>query len=155
MGLRQRPTIGLTIADPGSGVAFTNPGNSQITFSAGYIAGLANRTPEAQQYEIEGVIAHESVHVYQVFGGPTWLTEGIADAIRYRTGWFKITNRRKGGNFNNSYQTTGFFLSWVDDQYPGFLVKLNLLNPKSEASFMELTGKPVMTLWNEYQAAIP
>jgi hypothetical protein len=152
-GLNRRPAIGLTIADPGSGVAFTNPSSSRITFNAGYIAGLGGNAT-TQQYEIEGVIAHESVHIYQIFGGPTWLTEGIADAIRYRTGYFKLTNRRAGGNFNNSYQTTGFFLSWVDDKYPGFLVKLNLKNPKNEGSFMELTGKPVQMLWDEYQADI-
>jgi hypothetical protein len=153
MGLTRRPTIGLTIADPGSGVAYTTPNNSQITFNAGYIASRGGGDA-AVQYEIEGVIAHEAVHVYQIFGGPTWLTEGIADAIRYRTGWFRLTNRRPGGNYNNSYQTTGFFLSWLEDQYPGFLGKLNLMNPKNEASFMALTGKPVMTLWDEYQAAI-
>jgi hypothetical protein len=153
MGLTSRPTIGLTIADPGSGVAFTSPASSRITFNAGYIAGLGGNAT-AVQYEIEGVIAHESVHIYQVFGGPTWLTEGIADAIRFRTGYFKITNRRPGGNFNDSYQTTGFFLAWVDDMYPGVLGKLNLMNPKNEASFMALTGKPIQMLWDEYQAAI-
>jgi Peptidase of plants and bacteria len=154
-GLRVRPTITLNITDPGNGVAATNPGNSTINFSGTYIAGLMGRGDAAAQFEIEGVIAHESVHIYQIFGGPTWLTEGMADAIRFRTGWFRITNRRRGGNWDGSYQTTGFFLAWVDDMYPEFIHKLNLLNPKSEASFMALTGMPVQTLWDAYQAAIP
>jgi hypothetical protein len=144
-------SITLVIESPGDGVAAT--GGNRVGFSAAYIGGLRGNV----KYEIDGVLAHEIVHVYQNARGPGWMIEGMADFVRFRTGYFKVTNRRKGGNYDAAYQTTGFFLAWLDDQYPGFGRKLNaaMKTGASEQTFMDLTGKPVQQLWQEYQAAIP
>jgi hypothetical protein len=66
-------------------------------------------------------------------------------------------NRREGGNYDDAYQTTGFFLAWLDDHHPDFARKLNaaMKTGASEQTFMELAGKPVQELWQDYQAAIP
>jgi hypothetical protein len=149
--VRRQNAITLVIQDPGNGVAAT--GGSRINFNAGYIAGLRGANV---RYEIEGVIAHESVHLYQQFGGGLGFVEGMADAVRFKTGYFKITNRRRGGAWDAGYQTSGFFFAWLDDQYPPrFLIRLNAAQPKNAMTFLTLTGKSVDTLWADYQAAIP
>jgi hypothetical protein len=142
--------ITLVIESPGSGVAAT--GGGRTGFSAAYIAGIKGNI----LYELEGVISHEFTHIYQNNKGPGWMIEGMADFVRYRAGYFKLTNRRKGGNYDDAYQTTGFFLSWVDDQYPNFGRKLNqaMKTGADISTFMTLTGKSVTDLWAEYQAAI-
>jgi hypothetical protein len=143
--------ITLTIESPGNGVAAT--GGNRTGFSATYIAGFGGNI----QTEINGVIAHEFTHVYQNNRGPGWMIEGMADYVRFKAGFFTLAQRRKGGNFDGSYRTTGFFLAWLDEQYPNFSRKLNqaMKTAADQTTFQTLTGKPVETLWSEYQAAIP
>jgi hypothetical protein len=143
--------VTLVIESPGNGVAAT--GGGRTGFSAAYIAGFGGNI----QTEINGVVAHEFTHIYQNNRGPGWMIEGMADYVRFRAGFFTLSQRRKGGNFDGSYRTTGFFLAWLDDQYPNFGRKLNqaMKTGADTTTFMTLTGKPVETLWMEYQAAIP
>lgn len=107
-----------------------------------------------------GVLHHEVAHFYQVnsLGAPTWLIEGMADFVRYRTGYVPLTNRRKGGSYTDSYQVTGFFLDYVERQYPGTMRRLELdLWQKSGGWtlgwFANQTGKDVDSLWRAYQAS--
>jgi hypothetical protein len=149
--VKRTTAITLTIESPGDGVAAT--GGNQVGFSATYIAGYNGNIAG----EINGVIAHEFTHVYQYNRGPGWLIEGMADYVRFKAGFFTLAQRRKGGNFDDAYRTTGFFLAWLDDQYPNFARKLNqaMKTGASEATFETLTGLPIQALWDEYQAAIP
>jgi hypothetical protein len=150
--VKKVPTVTLVIESPGSGVAAT--GGARTGFSAAYIGGFRGDV----NYEIHGVVAHEFTHIYQNNKTTTgWLIEGIADYVRYKAGYFKLTNRRKGGNYDGAYQTTGFFIAWLDEQYPGFGRKLNLAmkGVANEQTFQTLTGKPIAQLWMEYQASIP
>jgi len=101
--VRKVSAITLVIESPGTGVAAT--GGGRTGFSATYIAGIRGDI----LYEIQGVISHEFTHIYQNGQAPGWMIEGMADFVRYRAGYFKLTNRRKGGNYDGSYQTTGFF----------------------------------------------
>jgi hypothetical protein len=143
--------VTLVIESPGSGVAAT--GGDRTGFSATYIGKLPRRR---EVRDLRGGRPRVHAHL-SIRARPGWMIEGMADFVRFRAGYFKITNRRKGGNYNSAYQTTGFFIAWLDDKYPGFGRRLNaaMRTNASEQTFMDLTGKPVQMLWQEYQAAIP
>ncbi len=132
-----------------------NAGGMQINLSTRH---LANYRGAALTEEITGVLVHEATHLYQYNDGPGGLIEGIADYVRIEAGHHSPDRRRPGGNWDDGYTTTGFFLSWLDDQYPDFGYELNLTLTRednegwSEDAFEELTGKTVDTLWQEYQA---
>ena len=106
-------------------------------------------------YQVEGVLHHEYCHVWQS-PGPSWLYEGICDYIRFRAGYFRPTDRPRGGTYQDGYRVTGFFLAWVEEQAPGFVYRLNQ-RLKTEAFqpgwFLELTGKDVDAWWAEYPGA--
>ena len=132
-----------------------NAGGMTINLSTRH---LANYSGAALAEEITGVLVHEATHLYQYNDGPGGLIEGIADYVRIEAGHHSPNRKRAGGNWDDGYTTTGFFLSWLDDQYPDFGYELNLTLTRddnrgwSEQAFVELTGKDVATLWREYQA---
>jgi hypothetical protein len=144
------------------GVAYTTAINgSEVHLSSKYLQSYQNGGGNLAN-EINGVIHHEFVHVYQFdndnYGGITWLIEGIADFVRYRAGFVPLANRRHGGAYTDSYQVTAFFLDYLDRTYPNFVYNLNhVLAPKDKswtvAYFATVTGKEVDTLWGEYQSS--
>ena len=134
-----------------------NAGGGTINLSTRH---LAKYRGAALKEEITGVLVHEATHLYQYNDGPGGLIEGIADFVRIEAGHHSINRRTRGGNWDDGYTTTGFFLSWLDDQYPDFGYKLNLKLTRddnqrwSDQVFEDLTGKDVDTLWQEYQATL-
>ncbi|KAJ3056466.1 hypothetical protein HK097_006785 [Rhizophlyctis rosea] len=111
-------------------------------------------------HEITGVITHESVHAWQHNGNGTCnggLIEGIADYIRLRANlapphW----QRARGGNWDDGYSTTGYFLEWIEDTkgVEGFVRSLNLVLEDldwDEGLFRLLCESGVEDLWDEYQ----
>jgi hypothetical protein len=148
---------GLTI-DTDSGVAFTAGNN--ITFSSDYIAGFANgKARPAIAFELNGVMVHEGTHIWQYANGGGWLVEAMADYVRYKSGYDKLSRRHAGGNWDQPYTTGGFFIAWIEEKYdPDFGYKVNM-GMKNQgfnyANFVkEITGKDVNMVWAEYQAAI-
>jgi hypothetical protein len=131
-----------------------NAGGENINLSTRH---LANYDGAALLEEITGVLVHEATHLYQYNDGPGGLIEGIADYVRIEAGHHSLNRRNPGGNWDDGYTTTGFFISWLDDHYPDFGYRLNLALSRddneawSEQVFEELTGKSVDTLWQEYQ----
>jgi hypothetical protein len=131
-----------------------NAGGENINLSTRH---LANYDGDALLEEITGVLVHEATHLYQYNDGPGGLIEGIADYVRIEAGHHSLDRRNPGGSWDDGYTTTGFFISWLDDQYPDFGYRLNLTLTRdddedwSEQAFEELTGKSVETLWQEYQ----
>jgi hypothetical protein len=118
--------------------------------------------PDAVLYETKGVLYHELTHGYQYDGNqiPSYAIEGTADAVRIDLEHIPYSNRRPGGLYTNSYQTTGFFLDWLNQEgFPGynFLRRFNqAANPEREKPWswdivQEITGVDVDTLWAEYQ----
>jgi hypothetical protein len=110
-------------------------------------------------------LVHETTHGYQYDDKPEseppgWIIEGIADYVRLQSGHFGPGLLHAGGTWTDSYQTTGFFLAWLDTQYEDFGYRLNQSlsptdgSPWSKASFAEITGKPIAELWSDYQAAM-
>jgi hypothetical protein len=110
------------------------------------------------------VVTHETMHVVQAYPGydPGWLTEGIADYVRYE---FGVDNKgakwtlpayKADQSYKNAYRVTARFLVWVEKNKRKDLVnKLDFAmraNTYTPEIWKELTGKDVDELWAEYAA---
>lgn len=147
------------------------PPHISIFFSSRYLQSKKNQglSDEALIKEIEGVLYHEITHGYQFspkgagqykqgedfFG----FIEGMADYVRYVSGYFTTADRPTGGHWNDGYRTTGYFIDWMHSKDIDFVYKLNksakTINPWSwEAATQKILGKSVQELWNEYQRDI-
>ena len=87
-------------------------------------------------YQNDGVLVHELTHAYQlepqgignysnsrVFRA---MIEGVADAIRFLSGYFEQSDCPSGGDILDGYRTTGFFLVWLtQNKDADFLRKFN------------------------------
>lgn len=150
------PTLRLIVEDM-DGVAYAAGG--EVHLSSRYLQDVANGGRDVAA-EIRGVIHHEFTHVYQYNDGPGWLVEGLADYVRYKSGNIPLSNRHRGGKYDDAYQTTGFFIAWLDERFPDFGYKLNQTLTRNDGAgwstraFQDLTGKDVDTLWREYQSSI-
>jgi hypothetical protein len=86
--------------------------------------------------EAVGAVIHEVAHIVQSYpgGSPGWLTEGIADYVR----WFLYEPQTKGAQltrhnidkarYDSSYRISANFIDWVIRTYDKdgtFLIKLN------------------------------
>ena len=112
------------------------------------------------------------VHVVQQYGDqepdavPGWLTEGIADYIRF----FKFEPDYHGADdiwlrkqdyakirFDGAYRQSANFLNWVSEKYdPKIVPTLNALARQkkySAAIWKQRTGKTVEELGEEWKAA--
>lgn len=142
-------TVRLKIAKSDQGVAATS-GNT-ITVSSGWI----EKHPE----DI-GLVVHELVHVIQGYPDPqpSWVTEGVADYIRWVVyeakpqQWFPRPSRRDG--YTQGYQVAAGFLLWLEAEVsPGVVNKLNKAMRRSRYSadwFQHETGRSLDDLWQEY-----
>lgn len=145
--------------------------NISISFSSSYLMQKKNQglTDAELIREIEGVLVHEITHGYQYepkgagdyksgtdfFG----FIEGMADYVRYVEGFTPIAKRKAGGNWNDGYNTTGFFIDWLHSKNFNFLSKFNrtakAMDPWSwDAAIKEVLGNEasVSALWSEYQS---
>ncbi len=108
-----------------------------------------------------GAIVHELVHVVQHYGEgdrPGWLTEGIADHIR----WFNYEpetarphpNPAKA-KYSDSYRTSAAFLDWTQKTYDkDLVVKLNAACREARYSddlWKQYTGKTLEALGAEWK----
>ena len=109
------------------------------------------------------VVTHEIMHITQWYpngAGPGWLTEGIADYVRYTMGvdnvganWTMPEFNPKQ-NYTDAYRVTARFLVWVEKNYNKNLVKkmdTALRNHTYNSNlWVQYTGKTVDELWAEY-----
>jgi len=107
-----------------------------------------------------GALIHELCHVVQAYGDkkvPGWVTEGIADYVR----WFKFEPAKSRphvdpdtAKYTDGYQTTAAFFDWiVRMKDKSFVQHLNAAarNGKySDDLFREYAHKPLDELWKEY-----
>jgi hypothetical protein len=141
------PAIRLVIEE-GKGVAATS--GNRITVFAGWVRAHP---------EDVGLVVHELVHVVQAYPSPEpgWLTEGLADYIRF---WhFESTPQTRidkdKAAFRDSYRTTGAFLAWLEKEHPGTVKRLHgamRMSAYQDSIFGEATGKSVQDLWKEFIA---
>lgn len=141
--------------EPGyNGVAAAN--NGRIFFSPAWFV----KHPQ----DID-VVTHECMHIVQSYGGgsgPGWITEGIADYVRYKMGvnnegsnW-KLPDYSTRQNFDNAYRITARFFVWIEKNYDKKFVK-KLDKTMRERAYTaeftkERTGKTFAELWAEYGA---
>lgn len=147
---------------PMEGVAYTTGThtNKQIHLSCQHIVNNTSRT----RHEIYGVLTHEVVHCFQYNAKgscPGGFVEGIADWVRLHASlspphW----QPRSGPQWDAGYDTTAYFLAWLEDRFGSHVVPtLNeLMKDKKydEIMFGEVTGSgmTVEELWSEYCASV-
>jgi hypothetical protein len=133
------------------GVAAT--GDGMARFNPGWL--------KAHPEDID-VVTHEVMHIVQDYrhDGPGWLTEGIADYVRYVYGvnnagsdW-TLPDYRPGQSYTNAYRVTARFLLWVEKNENKHIVdKLDSAmraGTYTPVLWVKLTGKTVDNLWSEY-----
>jgi len=131
-----------------------------IAGTAGSVITVCSHWVEEHPDDV-GFVIHELVHVVQNYGdcgGPWWVTEGIADYIRWAIfegkpqDWFP--RPRKPGGWKDGYRTTAGFFLWLEsDKAPGIVKKLNTAMRRrawSDAIFQKETGESLDALWAEY-----
>jgi hypothetical protein len=134
------------------GVAATS--NGVVTFSSIWLT----KHPE----DID-VVTHEVMHIVQNYGqsvGPGWLTEGIADFVRYRFGvdntgskWI-LPELKPEHSYKNSYRITARFFVWMEARIkPGIIKNVDASlrdHTYTNEIWKTLTNKDLYGLWAEY-----
>lgn len=147
-------TISVKVDTSYGGVAYANDG--EIVISSEWLHKKPNDTD---------VITHEAMHIVQNYprnSGPGWLTEGIADYVRYEygvdnaaAGW-ALPAYSKESSYTDSYRTTARFLVWLHNRYGNQIIhKLDSrMRNKTYANstWSNLTGHSLEQLWDEYAA---
>lgn len=134
--------------------AVAEASGNRILFSAYYM--------ETHPTDID-VVTHETMHIVQGYGysaGPVWLTEGIADYVRYKYGVDNVGSKwslpayNEKQSYKNSYRITARFFAWLEQNVkPGLIATLDQqlrAHQYSEQSWKNLTGKTVDELWSDY-----
>ncbi|MFT3904030.1 MAG: basic secretory protein-like protein [Niabella sp.] len=110
------------------------------------------------------VVTHEVMHIVQAYpgvAGPGWVTEGIADYVRYKLGvnnaaanWSLPAYNSKQ-SYKDAYRVTARFLVWVEKNYNKHLVKKldTAMRTKTytDGIWKKLTRKTVDELWDVYK----
>jgi len=142
-------TVFLTLKNLEEGIAWTDGNKIEVT------SFWIQKKPDDF-----GLIVHELVHVHQAYPQfePGWVTEGIADYIRWGfyeekpLTWFPINESVDG--YKNSYQITGGFFLWLEQFIEEGLVKRLNLAMKTETYtddlFESMTHIPLPDLWKQY-----
>lgn len=143
------------VVDPAyDGVAAT--GNGVATYNPAWLM----KHPEDLD-----VVTHEVMHVVQAYPDgscPGWLTEGIADYVRYAYGvnnvrgdW-KLPDYKAGLNYTNSYRIMARFLVWLEQHgHPKIVTALDAAartRTYSPEIWRRQTGKTLDNLWAAYAA---
>ncbi len=144
--------VTVTIDTAYNGVAYAHDG--KIT--------IASKWLDKKPGDLD-VITHEGMHLVQAYpggSGPGWLTEGIADYVRYAygvdndgAGW-SLPDFDPKHSYENSYRITARFLLWVTQTYDRHFVKELDKHMRSktysENLWKEYTGLTLDELWETY-----
>lgn len=109
------------------------------------------------------LITHEVMHLVQSYpsnAGPWWVTEGIADYVRYvygcdnaKGGWY-LPDYNSGQKYSDSYRVTARFFLWIENKVkPGFVKQLDDAMRRgsyTDKIWENLTGKNIDDLWEQY-----
>ncbi len=109
------------------------------------------------------MVGHEMVHVVQAYPKQpaTWLTEGIADYMRYYVLIPDDPGRAfdpNGARFDGAYQPTAGLLDWVERGHPGAVRRVNAVMRQGGDGPAELSrqaGAPLDKVWTAYLASNP
>ena len=151
------------VLKPMNGVAYTtgtelDDDHKEIHFSLDYISRVSK--DDRVVAEIEGVLTHEMVHVWQHNGkgkAPGGLIEGVADFIRLKAGYAPPHWKREPGmKWDAGYEQTAYFLEWLEAVYGTGKVrdvndKLREEEYQETTFWKDLFGQSIETLWKAYQ----
>lgn len=168
-------TIHYTLEDR-AGVSAKDGDNGIVSvfYSTRHVENsFANNDTAKVDFETRGVLLHELTHAFQLEpqGVGTYSTnpifyafiEGMADAVRiYNGGFHDETDRPKGGNYDDGYRTTGYFLVWLTkNKDSDFLRKFNrtaleVIPWSFDGAMQKVLGPDVTAaeLWREYQLSL-
>ncbi|KAG6406619.1 hypothetical protein SASPL_134225 [Salvia splendens] len=112
------------------------------------------------RFDFTALMYHETTHIFQWSGrgtAPGGLTEGIADYVVMKSKYFVsegYTKPGEGGRWDEGYGVTARFLEYCDGLREGFTVDLNnkMREVYKDEYFLEMLGKPLDQVWNEYKA---
>ncbi|HLS96580.1 basic secretory peptidase family protein [Sphingobacterium allocomposti] len=111
------------------------------------------------------IVTHEGMHLVQAYpggSGPGWVTEGIADYVRYVYGvdneganW-KLPDLKPDHHYENAYRITARFFFWIEEKVKkGTIAKLDkAMRTKqyNEAFWSKQTGHGLEELWEMYKS---
>lgn len=138
------------------GVAATYTEEAKVIMSTKYYA--------AHPLDADSLV-HEWIHVAQNYDHyePVWLTEGLAD---YGREVFGVYNKEAGWalpkynekqHYTNAYRVTAAFILWLEKNVrEDIAARLNdsmKKNTYTDNTWVELTGKTVDQLWDDYAKA--
>jgi hypothetical protein len=141
-----------------------DPGYKGVAATSG---GIVRVNPEWMHKHPEDldIITHEAMHIVQSYpdkAGPGWITEGIADYVRYKfgvnneAGEWHLPEHNMKQSYTNAYRVTARFFLWIEKNYKkGFVKELDAVMRKKEytlAFWERETGKTVDELWSLYAA---
>lgn len=144
--------IVLKVRKSDKGVGGTS--GATITVSSGWVS---------KHPEDVGMLIHELTHVIQRYPSPrpSWVTEGIADYVRWAIyegkplAWFPAPQKPSG--YTSGYRGTAGFLLWLESgPSPGIVRRLNNAMRNQEYNdriFEKLEGRPLRNLWKQYLEA--
>ncbi len=151
---KARKDLKIRIDTSYNGVAYAHDG--QITVSSKWM--------HSHPKDLD-LMTHEIMHIIQSYpggSGPGWLTEGIADYVRFKyglnnkEGGWSLTPFNKNQHYTNSYRITARFLEWIRQKYDKrIIIKLDkhLRNQTySEDLWKTYTGKDLEELWEIYSS---
>ncbi len=151
-GARTPGDIRVTITPDYQGVAYAS--GERITMASAWVRDHAE--------DAVGALIHELVHVVQGYPGGSehWLTEGIADFLRFSVyegkpaSYFPRPGKPQG--YRDAYQVAAGFLAWLEaGPAPGIVRRLHaaLRSRTYDARmFATAAGKPLDDLWRDYTA---
>lgn len=133
--------------------------HKEIHINFNWLRTLDSKPSAEIRHEVLGVLCHELVHCFQWAAQgtcPGGLIEGVADWVRLRAGLPARHWKRSGdGSWDQGYQTTGYFLDWLEKRCgEGTVRRLNqgLRQGKYDELklFKECCGDEVEKLWAKY-----
>lgn len=110
------------------------------------------------------VVTHEVMHIVQNYGRsrvPGWVTEGIADYVRYKYGLYNkeanwaLPELKPEHHYSSSYRITARFFAWLEERRDPQIV--DKLDEAARADrfydniWEELTGRTIDELWDDYR----
>lgn len=135
------------------GVAYTTRGDEVTEIH------VSNQWVTEKSPNDYGMVIHELFHVVQTYpggGGEGWLTEGLADYVRFRLFEPKVLKPNPDkSSYRDAYQTTAAFLMWLEDnKKKGLSLTLNEASRTSKRPIIPLfkqeTGEDIDVLWKAF-----
>jgi Peptidase of plants and bacteria/Hemopexin/Protein of unknown function (DUF3421) len=125
--------------------------------------------PEGDLVFLVTIIYHELTHAMHrpwCDGVPCFpemgaFNEGLSDYISVIKAWKRPQEAvsQSGGDWKQGYQTTAYFMDWLDKRAPDFAYRFNMASRPHDSRWIpntvrELAGKPIDVLWKEYETSI-